>query len=121
MKKLSMIMYLFVFAALILSSCRLGFGFNTDVNPEINIEPNVNPEISLTFTILREAEVYSELSMDADQIAVLPVGTQVEPADGNTSLECEPITDEGATYSLCKIEVVDSGAIGWVLEETLSE
>jgi len=116
MKKL-----LFIFLSLFLASCRLGFGFDTDVNPEINIEPNVNPEISVTFSILRETEVYSELSMDADQIAVLPVGTQVEPADGNTSLECESITDEGVTYSLCKIEVIGSGVIGWVLEETLSK
>ena len=53
--------------------------------------------------------------INAEQLAVLPMGTVLVPADGATELFCDSFRESGMAYGLCKVEVVETGQTGWVL------
>ena len=60
--------------------------------------------------------LYSALAIDAEQIAVLPEEAVLAPADGQTALFCDTFVDSGLKYALCKVEVIETGQTGWVLQ-----
>ena len=71
---------------------------------------------TVVYRISRETGLYSAFDVNTDQLAVLPVGTEVTPADGG-SLDCSSLTDSGMTLTLCRVKVPGTGEIGWVLEK----
>jgi hypothetical protein len=70
------------------------------------------------YRVTRETGLYSALSVDADQIAVLSAGTEVIPVDEG-SLDCTTITEASVTLRLCQVKVVSTGQTGWILRKTI--
>lgn len=54
--------------------------------------------------------------INAEQIAVLPTGTILTPADDETKLFCDKFVNADMPYVLCKVKVSDTGQTGWVLK-----
>ncbi len=69
------------------------------------------------YTINKSTGLYSAFDIDANQVAVLAVGTKVVPADGANTLFCDSISESAMTFTLCKVEVVNTGQSGWVLKQ----
>jgi nitrous oxide reductase accessory protein NosL len=102
MKRLSVLMIGIIFFSILLSAC----GQSQD---EINATAPI-------YKVTQSTGLYSALKIDADQIAVLPVGAILVPADEETTLFCDKFIEAGMKYALCKVEVFDTGQTGWVLE-----
>lgn len=75
---------------------------------------------SPTYKVNKSTYLYAELSADSANIAELSVGTQLIPADGET-LNCESFVDTGMTFTLCKMQVEETGQTGWVLQQWITE
>jgi hypothetical protein len=73
------------------------------------------------YKVTQSTGLYSALEIDADQIAALPVGAILAPADGTTTLFCDTFVDAGMKYALCEVEVLDTGQTGWVLQMFIEE
>lgn len=70
-----------------------------------------------TYKINESTGLYSAFGdINAEQLAVLPEGTVLMPADDETKLFCDSFTEGGMPYMLCKVKVVDTGQTGWVLK-----
>ena len=70
-----------------------------------------------TYVVNKSTGLYATFDIDANQIAVLSVGTELIPADGRTTLFCDSIVESGMTFNLCKVKVVSTGRSGWVLKQ----
>lgn len=69
-----------------------------------------------TYKVTESTGLYSALEIDADQIAVLPTGEILVPADDKTTLFCDKFIDAGMPYVLCEVKVLGTGQTGWVLK-----
>ena len=72
---------------------------------------------SPVYTVTQSTGLYSAFEIDADQIALLPVGAILVPADDEITLFCDKFSEAGMTYTLCKVRVSDTGQTGWVLKQ----
>lgn len=75
-----------------------------------------NNDAAPTYKVKQDTGLYSALAIDAEQIAVLPAGAVLVPADSETALLCDTFVNEGLKYALCRVEVLDTGQTGWVLQ-----
>jgi hypothetical protein len=69
------------------------------------------------YKVTQSTGLYSAFEIDADQIAVVPVGAILVPADDNTTLFCDKFSEAGMTYTLCKVKFSATGQTGWVLKQ----
>lgn len=70
-----------------------------------------------TYKINESTGLYATFGdINAEQLAVLPAGTVLVPADGETKLFCDSFTEAGMPYMLCKVRVQETGQTGWVLK-----
>jgi hypothetical protein len=69
------------------------------------------------YKVTQSTGLYNAPDTDADLIAELSVGTLLKPADNEKFYDCESFVDSGTTYTLCNVEVVDTGKSGWVLQK----
>ena len=76
-------------------------------------EPNDFPLLEVT----KSTYLYNALDIDSALPGEMPAGTLLKPADGKSYFSCRTITELGTDYSLCHVELVDSGQTGWVLEK----
>jgi len=81
--------------------------------------PTLSPSNSETptYRVFKSTGLYSDLDINADQIAELPVGTILEPAPGDEFWKCRSFVDSGMTFRLCRVKVRDTGKVGWVLQK----
>lgn len=100
MKKVYVLLIGITLFAMLLSAC--GQSQNDDAAP--------------TYKVKQDTGLYSALAIDAEQIAVLPAGAVLVPADSETALLCDTFVNEGLKYALCRVKVFDTGQTGWVLQ-----
>jgi hypothetical protein len=68
------------------------------------------------YRVIHETGLYpSSRNMNAVQLATLPVGILLKPADGRATLLCDSFTDSGIPFTLCHVETLTTGVKGWVL------
>jgi len=78
------------------------------------IPPTPGPEL---YVIIKSTGLYEEPLIDADMIRSLSEGAKLIPADGDDRPICTSFIDMGTTYTLCKMELVNTGQTGWVLKQ----
>lgn len=78
------------------------------------VPPTPGPEL---YVITKSTGLYEEPLIDAEMIRSLSEGAKLIPADGNDQLICKSFVDMGTTYTLCKMELVNTGQTGWVLKQ----
>jgi len=70
-----------------------------------------------TYTVKRETGLYTSLE-STDFSETVSKGTKVMPADGADNIICK-YSEVEPGIKLCKIEIVNSGKIGWILKNAL--
>ncbi len=78
------------------------------------IPPTPGPEL---YVITKSTGLYEEPQIDAKMSRSLSEGAKLIPADGNDRPICNSFIDMGTTYTLCKMELVNTGQTGWVLKQ----
>jgi len=68
------------------------------------------------YMVTKSTGLYDAYDIDANIIAELSVGTKVKPAYGD-ELKCGTITEFGTDYELCRVTVIDTGEMGWILRK----
>jgi hypothetical protein len=74
------------------------------------------PSEAPLYRVTKSTGLYDDPGMDADLIAELSVGTLLKPVNDAKFYDCESIVDLGTTYTLCFVEVMNTGKTGWVLQ-----
>lgn len=78
--------------------------------------PTPGPEL---YVITKSTGLYEEPKIDAEMIRSLSEGAKLIPADSNDRPICTSFIDMGTTYTLCEMELVNTGQTGWVLKQWL--
>lgn len=84
-------------------------------------QPKTNYERP-TYLVTKSTGLYKEPNADSDYIAELSVGTELQPAYG--TMDCVTFTDTydpTTEFTLCRMKVVSTGEMGWVLQKWISE
>lgn len=107
MRKLRAFLYCSILMASWLAACGVGQDESDGTTPRYKVKESTG--------------LYSALAIDAVQIAVLPKEAVLVPADGQTTLLCDTFVDSGLKYALCKVELLETGQTGWVLQMFLEK
>lgn len=100
-------------AMFVLNSCALAAtSAPPTAQPTATIKPTAT-EGPAAYVITKDTGLYASLK-DEEPVDVLPVGTLVIPAKNQMFFECEEDTN---SFKLCRVEVIETGQIGWVLQE----
>ncbi len=109
---------LFMIVCLFMVSCSL--------LKEPDPTPRPLPQLPPTYSVARETGFYGytvkngETYIDEDYKFTINEGARVKPADSKTSLECGIVSPGGVEITLCKVEVIGSGEIGYVIKNALA-
>jgi hypothetical protein len=76
------------------------------------VPPTPGPEL---YIINKSTGLYEEVDIDSKTIRDLSEGTKLIPAEGKDRPDCKSFIDMGTTYTLCYMELVNTGQTGWVL------
>lgn len=78
------------------------------------IPPTPGPEM---YVITKSTGLYEEPQIDSDMIRSLSEGAKLIPANDKERPDCKSFIDMGTTYTLCNMELINTGQTGWVLKQ----